>query len=399
MQVITSLSARHEEMIVETEELSKRASSVIEEADQFAQRHLAPNSAQWGRGIFDRCALFEPAGSAGLLSLQVPLEFGGSDLSFADKVKVLYKLARIDFSAAMALVNSHNVAVQLVKASPHQLAPRYVRDLLSGSIVACTALTEPDAGSDLGQIKTTAFRSGDGWLLNGSKTWIINAVHADGVVVYAQTQVGSGVKGIAAFFIRADSPGFERVAVTTNSALSSMGIGGFRLTNVYCDSSHLLYQPGHAFVDIMGAINHARTYVAAMCCAMVSQALSDVSVYGHKRTAFGQSLDQYQGWRWQVAQAATALQAAELLVKDACVLIDKGGEVQTAAAQAKLFATNMAQTQLGTLLHAMGAEGFLDRYAFLRHLTAAHTASLADGSTAMLLERVANDFRFKPGAI
>ena len=386
-------------MIIDTEELSKRTSSVIEEADQFAQRHLAPNAAQWGRGLFDRSALFEPAGSAGLLSLQVPLEFGGSDLSFTDKVKVLYKLARIDFSAAMALVNSHNVAVQLVKASPHQLAPRYVRDLLSGSIVACTALTEPDAGSDLGQIRTTAIRSGDGWLLNGSKTWIINAVHADGVVVYAQTQVGSGLKGIAAFFIRADSPGFERVAVTTNSALSSMGIGGFRMTNVYCDSFHLLYQPGQAFVDIMGAINRARTYVAAMCCAMVSQALSDVSVYGHKRTAFGRSLDQYQGWRWQVAQAATALQAAELLVKDACDLIDKGREVQTAAAQAKLYATSMAQTQLGSLLHAMGAEGFLDHYAFLRHLTAAHTASLADGSTAMLLERVANDFRFKPGAI
>jgi alkylation response protein AidB-like acyl-CoA dehydrogenase len=218
-------------------------------------------------------------------------------------------------------------------------------------------------------------------------------------VVYAQTKVGSGVKGIAAFFIRADSPGFERVTVATNSALSSMGIGGFRLTNVYCDSSHLLYEPGKAFVDIMGAINRARTYVAAMCCAMVSQALTDVSVYGHKRTAFGQSLDQYQGWRWQIAQAATALQAAELLVRDACDLIDKGGEVQTAAAQAKLYATSMAQTQLGSLLHAMGAEGFLDRYAFLRHLTAAHTASLADGSTAMLLERVANDFRFKPGAI
>jgi len=109
-------------------------------------------------------------------------------------------------------------------------------------------------------------------------------------------------------------------------------------------------------------------------------------------------LDQYQGWRWQVAQAATALQAAELLVRDACDLIDKGGEVQTAAAQAKLYATSMAQTQLGSLLHAMGAEGFLDRYAFLRHLTAAHTASLADGSTAMLLERVAHEFRFKPGA-
>lgn len=384
-------------MNLDTQELSKHAVSVIERAGQFAQQHLIPNAAHWGQGLFERRALFEPAGAAGLLSLQVPSEFGGLGLSFGDEVKVLHKLARIDFSAAMALVNSHNVAVQLVKASPKVLAPLYASDLMQGSIVACTALTEPGAGSDLGQIQTTATRNGNGWLVNGSKTWIINAAHADGVVVYAQTQVGSGVKGIAAFFIRADSPGFERVAVATSNALSSMGIGGFRFTDVYCDASHLLYEPGKAFADIMEAINRARTYVAAMCCAMVAQALADASAYGHQRTAFGKSLDQHQGWRWQIAQAATALQAGELLVREACDLIDKGCEVQTEAAQAKLYATHLAQTQLGSLLHAMGAEGFLDRYSFLRHLTAAHAASLADGSTAMLLERVAHDFRFNPG--
>lgn len=385
-------------MISDAEGLPTPVDTVFKEADLFVQRHLVLNASQWGRGLFERQALFEPAGEAGLLSLQVPRAFGGSDLSFGDKVKVLQKLARIDFSAAMALVNSHNVAVQLVKSSPYVLSPLYADDLIRGRIVACTALTEPNAGSDLGQIQTTAIRHGDGWILNGSKTWIINAAHADGVVVYAQTQAGAGVKGIAAFFVRAESLGFERVAVSTNSALSSMGIGGIRLTNVYCDASHLLYEPGKAFADIMGAINRARTYVAAMCCAMVSQALTDVRVYGQKRTAFGQSLDQFQGWRWQVAQAATALQAGELLVSEACDLIDQGSEAQTAAAQAKLYATSMAQTQLGSLLHAMGAEGFLDQYPFLRHLTAAHAASLADGSTAMLLERVANDFRFKPGA-
>lgn len=385
-------------MTFDPEDLSKRSASFIDEADQFARTHLAPNAAQWGRGHFDRQVLFEPAGAVGLLSLQVPRAWGGMALSFSDKVKVLEKLARIDFSAAMALVNSHNVAAQLVKSSPSVLAPLYAGDLMRGSFVACTALTEPDAGSDLAQIQTTAIRHGDGWLLNGAKTWIINAVHADGVVVYAQTQAGSGVKGIAAFFVRADSPGFERVSVATNSALTSMGVGGFRLTNVYCDASHLLYAPGEAFADIMQAINRARTYVAAMCCAMVSQALADVSAYGHKRMAFGQSLDQFQGWRWQIAQAATALKAGEVLVSQACDLIDQGGEVQTAASQAKLYATSMAQTQLGSLLHAMGAEGFLDRYAFLRHLSAAHAAALADGSTAMLLERVANEFRFKPGA-
>ena len=273
-------------MILGNAGLSKEANKLIKDAEQFAQQHLAPNAALWGQGQFDRQALFESAGAAGLLGLQVPLEFGGSNLSFTDKVKVLYKLAQIDFSAAMAMVNSHNVAAQLVKSSPNVLAPLYVPNLLRGNIVACTALTEPEVGSDLGQMKTTAIRSQDGWLLNGTKTWVINAAHADGVVVYAQTQMGSGVKGIAAFYVRADSLGFERLPIATNNGLSSMGIGGLRLTNVYCDASHLLYGPGDAFADIMSAINRARTYVAAMCCAMVSQALLEVSAYGHKRTAF-----------------------------------------------------------------------------------------------------------------
>jgi alkylation response protein AidB-like acyl-CoA dehydrogenase len=294
----------------------------------------------------------------------------------------------------MALVNSHNVAVQLAKASPSDLAPLYVSQLMRGTMVACTALTEPEVGSDLGRMKTTAIRDGSGWLLNGSKTWIINASHADGVVVYAQTQADAGVKGIAAFFVRADSLGFERVPVATNSALSSMGVGGCRLINVHCDDSHMLYGPGTAYVDIMTAINRARTYVAAMCCGMVSQALADANAYGFQRKAFGKSLEQFQGWRWQLAQASTALAAGELLVSKACNLIDTGCEVQTAAAHAKLYATSMAQTHLSSLLHAMGAEGFLDKYTFLRHITAAHAATLADGSTAMLLERVANDLRF-----
>jgi len=385
-------------MTPSTDQLPSNSDNVIQAADEFAQRHLVPNAAQWGRGLFDRKALFEPAGDAGLLGLQVPLAWGGMALPFTDTARVLHKLAQIDFSAAMALVNSHNVAAQLAKASPHALAPLYAGNLMRGLTVACTALTEPGTGSDLGQIQTTAIRQGDGWLLNGEKTWVINAAHADAVVVYAQTQTGSGVKGIAAFWVLADSPGFERVAVTTHTALSSMGIGGFRLTNVYCDASHLVYAPGEAFVDIMAAINRARTYVAAMCCGMVFQALHDVRVYGHNRTAFGQPLEQFQGWRWQVAQAATALQAAELMVSEACDRIDRDLDVQSAAAQAKLYATSVAQTQLGILLHAMGAEGFLDHYAFLRHLTAAHAASLADGSTAMLLERVSHDLRFKPDA-
>lgn len=370
-----------------------------EAAIQFAQANWSPLAARWGQGFFDPKDVFKPAGRAGLLGLQVPRQFGGLSLSFGDTAKVLYALARIDFGAAMALVNSHNVAVQLLSCSPNVLAPRHLNQLLSGEKVSCTALTEPGAGSDLAQLQTFATRTNDGWILNGSKTWIINAAHADSVVVYAQTQMGASVKGIAAFFVDAKAPGFERTPVITSNALSSMGLGGFRLTNVHCDETQLLLGPVIAFRDIMSAINRARTYVAAMCCGMVFQALEEVRTYGQQRQTFGKVLAQHQGWRWQMAQACTALQAGELLVARASELVDQGGDVQAYAAHAKLYCTQMAQTQLGVLLQAMGAEGFLDQYAFLRHLAAAHAAALTDGSTAMLLERVATDVRLSSGEI
>lgn len=370
-----------------------KSNTASEAAIQFAQDNWRPLTARWGQGLFDSKDVFTPAGRAGLLGLQVPHQFGGLSLSFGDTVKVLHALARIDFGAAMALVNSHNVAVQLLSCSPNVLAPQQLTPLLSGEAVSCTALTEPGAGSDLAQLQTFATRTHDGWLLNGSKTWVINAAHADSVVVYAQTQTGAGVKGIAAFFVNTKTPGFERTPLITSQALSSMGLGGFRLTNVHCDETQLLLGPVTAFQDIMRAINRARIYVAAMCCGMVFQALEDVRTYGQQRHTFGKVLAQHQGWRWQIAQATTALEAGELMVAHACELVDRGDDVQACAAQAKLYCTQMAQTQLGALLQAMGAEGFLDQYAFLRHLTAAHAAALTDGSTAMLLERVATDGR------
>jgi alkylation response protein AidB-like acyl-CoA dehydrogenase len=343
--------------------------------------------------------MFEAAGAAGLLGLQVPQEWGGLALSFTDTARVLHRLAGADFGAAMALVNSHNVATLLLRHSPDGLAPVCLPGLLNGQMVACTALTEPDTGSDLAQLRTLALPAGDGWLLSGEKTWVINAAHADGVMVYAQTRLGAGVKGMAAFWVDTHAPGFERRPASSSGVFNSMGLGGFVLSQVFCKPEQMVCPPGVAFTDIMDGINRARIYVAAMCCGMVAQALATASAYGQERLAFGKPLAQHQGWRWQLAQAATALKAGELLVSEASARIDQGADVQAEAAQAKLYATSMAQTQLGELLHAMGAEGFLDRHPFLRHLAASHAAALADGSTAMLLERVAQNFRFKPGEI
>ena len=368
----------------------------LERTREFVREQVAPHAARrWSeRQTSEEVHL--AAGRAGLLGLQLPASVGGAGVSFACKAQVAAILAQADFGVAMSLINTHNVAEQLFRLAAPGLAQRYLPELLAGRLSACTALTEPSAGSDFAAIQTQAEAAPGGWRLDGAKTWITNALHADLVVVYAQTRVGAGAAGIAAFVVEAQRTGFKRSPGPAMGPVSTIGAGGFELQGYLCREDEMLSPPGEAFKDILGAINGARTYVGAMCCGMVSEGLQVASTWGHARQAFGQSLHGHQGWRWCLADAAIALEAAQLLVAQAANLIDAGRDAQSESAKAKVFATRMAQKHLAALMHAMGAEGLGENYPFVRHLASAQIAGLVDGSTEMLLERIAKDFKAPP---
>jgi alkylation response protein AidB-like acyl-CoA dehydrogenase len=137
----------------------------------------------------------------------------------------------------------------------------------------------------------------------------------------------------------------------------SIGTGGFRLQGYLAQDDELMHPPGQAFKAALGSINGARTYIAAMCCGMVGEALRVAAAHGEQRHSFGRPLADHQGWRWRLAEAASELQACRLMVGHAGALIDSGQDAQLAAAQAKLLATRMADRQLPVLAQAMGAEG------------------------------------------
>ena len=362
-------------------------------ARHFVDEHLAPRLAQGDAPWLD-AALSTAAASGGLFGISVPPAFGGAGASFACKARIAEVLAGADFGLAMALINSHNVADNLARNAIPKVARRYVPEILAGRMAACTALTEPGAGSDFAAITTRATVVEGGWRIDGAKAWIINATRAGVIVLYAQTEPGSGAAGIAAFVVDAARAGFIREAALT-SALPAMGSGAFRLEGYIASSDELLHPPGLAFKRAMNSINGARIYVAAMCCGMVDDALKVAAAYGRQRHTFGQALHRHQAWRFALADASMDLEAARLLVADAAAKLDAGADVQGAAARAKVFATRMAHTHLGALLHAMGAEGLRDRHPMLRHLAAAQAAAFTDGSTEMLLERIAREIEMK----
>ena len=375
--------------------MTSHSDALMTEIQTFARETVAPLAAAWSFGEAPSQTLLEAAAKLGLTSIQVPEEFGGRGLDFAYKTKACEALAAFDFGLSMSLVNTQNVARKIALMAPKPIAQKFLPGLLDGKVTACTALTEPGAGSDFAAITTRATRQAGGWELNGEKAWIINGRHAGVSVVFAKCEDPDhgvqpvGGASIGAFLVDLNAPGVRRYAIDSSFSQTSMGTGGFVLSGVTLPSDHLLLAPGSAFKSALSEINGARTYVAAMCCAMLRAGLDEVSAYGARRSSFGKPLAAHQAWRHDVVKVQTDLAAARALTDEAIELVSSGGDAQLAAAQAKIQAVEACQRGLPVLLHAMGAEGLRTDYCFTRHLGASQVAAFTDGSTAMLRERVA----------
>lgn len=298
-------------------------------------------------------------------------------------------LAGADFGFAMSLVNTHNIALRLCEAGQDAAAAQYLPALLSGQIHACTALTEPGAGSDFAAIRTTARQVHDGWELDGEKAWIINGRQAGLSIVYAQCAEVGDPGGIAAFLVDLTAPGVTRYAIDSAFAQTSLGTGGFCFSGVKLRSEAMIAAPGTAFKAILQEINAARTYVAGMCDGMVQAALDSVAVYGAERCSFGKPLNAIPRWQTEFEAAQTALAQSRNVTRLAVEKVTQGADAQLAAAQAKIGSVSCAQTHLPRLLQLMGAEGLRPEYPFTRHIAAAQIAGFTDGATNILKDRVA----------
>lgn len=368
--------------------LNSAEQTLLIQIEKLGRELIGPNAARWERERRIDHEGFQAAVALGLTRLQVPVAAGGLGLSFSCKARMADILGGADFGFTMSVLNTQNVAAKLAPDASPELALRYVPDLIAGRRFGCTALTEPGAGSDFAAITTVATKVSGGWRIDGRKAWITNAALADVIILYAQTEPGSGGRGMAGFVIDGRREGFVREPAFALGGQHTIGTGGFRLDGYLARDEEMILPIGKAFKSAMGSINGARTYIAAMCCGMVGEALRVASEYGESRHAFGKPLADHQGWRWRLAEAASELAACRLMVDSAAELIDRDADAQLQAAQAKLLATRMAERQLPALAQAMGAEGLREEQPFSRHLLGARVAGFVDGSTEMLLERI-----------
>lgn len=371
--------------------LTPAEKEIVAQAGEFARHHVAPFAQAWEDEKRLPLETLQRACAEGLCDIELAPAFGGKGMGFAVKLLAIEAMARHDMGFTFSWVNHLNALARIARDAPKDPSGEIdtlIAEMRSGQRIGCAALTEPGAGSDFGAIKTRAEKQGDGWNLNGAKAWITNAAVAGVAVCYAQTDPAQGWRGIAAFLVRAERPGFVREAPFRLLGGHAIGAGGFRLENYRCEARDVLQPPGAGFKSALQGINGARTYVAAMCNAMLGEGLRVAVRYGQERKIFGKPILEHQGQRWILADAATDLEASRLLTHRAAAVIHRGGDAELPAAYAKKFAVGVALRHLASCIQFMGAEGLKTSYPLSRHLACAKLAAYTDGSSEIQNERI-----------
>ena len=367
--------------------------NIIEVARSFRTGYLRARAQDWENSRTQAAAALREAAKLGLLSFETPIEYGGLGANFRTKQAVCEELARGDMAFAFSLVNTQNIAAKLAVGASASRHRDLIAAIMRGDVFGATALSEPGAGSDFAAISTTAQRTRDGWVLNGTKGWITNAAIADIFIVYAQTSPGSGSQRIAAFLVDARNPGFLRGEIYQLLGGHAIGAGEFHLQDYHVSEEDVLSPAGEAFRHAMSTVNGARIYVASMCCGMIADALDRALDYGQQRIAFGRPILDNQGLLWSLTDVATDLEALRALAEKAGRLIDLGEDAILAAAVAKKFAARVTVPAISACIQAMGANGLREDTSLGRHLAGAKIAAFTDGSTEMMNERIGASIR------
>ena len=358
-------------------ELSPEQREIQALARDFAASEIEPNAADWDREHGFPDALVEKLASLGLLAVCVPEELGGAGADFLSYVLVLEELSRADAGVGVTVaVHTSAATLPIVRFGTDEQRTSFVPTLARGERLGAFALTEPESGSDAASLRTRAERDGDGWRLSGRKQWITNAGRAATILVFARTS-----EGISCFVVDSDAPGLsvgpeaEKLGLASSStvdlALDGVGVGGERL----------LGEEGEGFRIAMATLDGGRIGIAAQAVGIAQAAYDFAREYARERRQFGRPIADFQAIQWKLADMATEIDAARLLVHRAAWLRDRGEPHGEAGAKAKLFASEMARRQTSEAIQILGGYGYMKEFPVERFYRDAKITEIYEGTS------------------
>ena len=356
---------------------------------EFADTELRPHVHEMDeKGIF-KPELISRFFELGLMGIEIPEQFGGSGASIFLSVLAIEELSRVDAAAAI-YVDVHNTLVNncVIRWSNDEQKSRYLPRLAS-DLLGAYALSEPGSGSDAFSLSTMAVQKGDSWELNGRKMWITNGAEAGFFIVFATVDPSKGYKGITAFIVERDFPGFSVGKREHKLGIKSSSTTELILDNCRVPANNVLGPVGQGYKVSIETLNEGRIGIGAQMIGVAQGALDAAVAYVKERKAFGKAVSEFQGVQFQLAQAATDLEAARCLVYNAARLRDTGQNFTQQAAMAKLFASQVAERVTSLSLELFGGYGYTREYPAEKFYRDAKIGTIYEGTSNMQLQTIA----------
>jgi butyryl-CoA dehydrogenase len=362
--------------------LNEEQKMLQESIRQFAEEAVAPRAAEIDEsGEFPR-DFFDAAGELGLAGVYVPEEYGGAGMDMLSYCLVIEELSRACATSAV-IISAHNSLVcdPLLAFGTEEQKREFLQPLASGAKLGCFGLTEPGAGSDPSALRTTAVRDGDDYVLDGSKIFITNGTDADVALVFATVDPAAGHRGITAFLVPADLPGYSRGGHEYKLGVNASGTTELSFQQMRVPAAWRLGEEGQGFKVAMATLDGGRIGIAAQAVGIAQIAFEEALAYAGEREQFGRAIAKFQAIQFYLADMATELDAARLLTWKAAWAKDSGRRYTLEAAQAKLYASEMAQRVTSKAIQIHGGYGYTREYNVERYFRDARITEIYEGTS------------------
>ncbi|ALN75528.1 acyl-CoA dehydrogenase family protein [Aureimonas sp. AU20] len=348
----------------------------------FAQARLAPGAAKRDReGSFPRAELDE-MGALGFLGMLVPEAYGGSETGVVAYALALEEIAAAD-GACSTIVSVHSSVgcVPILRFGTEEQKRRFLPNMASGAWIGGFALTEPQAGSDASALRTRARRDGDAYVIDGAKQFITSGKNGNVILVFAVTDPEAGKKGLSAFIVPTDTPGYTVTAVEHKLGLHSTDTCAIAFDGMRVPAENRLGEEGEGYRIALANLEGGRIGIAAQAVGMARAAFEAATTYAKDRQSFGKPIIEHQAIGFKLADMATEIEAARQLVLHAASLRDAGQPCLTQASMAKLFASEMAERVCSAAIQVHGGYGYLADYPVERIYRDARICQIYEGTS------------------
>ncbi|WP_312548761.1 acyl-CoA dehydrogenase family protein [Massilia sp.] len=326
----------------------------------YAQERLAPNAARWDKEHYFPKAELKELAQLGAFGVAVPEQYGGAGLDYVSLALVLEEIAAGDggTSTIISVNNCPVCSIAMMYASQAQ-KEQWLRPLAQGELLGAFALTEPHTGSDASALRTTATRDGDEYVINGSKQFITSGKYGDVAIVMAVTSKAAGKKGISAFWVPTDTPGYIVAGLEQKMGQHSSDTAQIVFDNCRIPAANLIGEEGMGYKIALSGLEGGRIGIASQSVGMARAAFEAALGYAKERTSFGKPIFEHQSVQFKLSEMAMKIEAARQLILHAASMKDAGLPCLKEAAMAKLFASEMAERVVSDAMQIFGGYGYV----------------------------------------